>query len=301
MAAILSGASSQSDNVPVTIRAIKPEDVESCGRAAYAAHSTVAMAHNVPCEHPSIEFSIGLIGNKVKDTNAVGFAAERGGAILGSIFLNTFPDTPVAAIGPLTVDPAAEGSAAGRRLMQAAIDEACNRCIEQVRLVQSPSHLRSLALYSKLGFQVREPLVLVTGKPLGWNAQTHHVRPATMTDLPHCNRLCTAVHGFARAFELCVAIEQKSARVIERDDYISGYSIGLGFRGNAVGETTEDLKVLIGTAHAVMGPGFFVPIRNGELLRWLFDNGFRASWPAALMTRGPYQEVTGAFMPSIAF
>jgi hypothetical protein len=32
-----------------------------------------------------------------------------------------------------------------------------------------------------------------------------------------------------------------------------------------------------------------------------FDNGFRASWPAALMTRGPYMEAAGAFMPSIAF
>jgi ribosomal protein S18 acetylase RimI-like enzyme len=300
MAAILSDARSQPDNVPVTIRAIRPEDVESCGRAAYAAHTTVAMAHNVPCEHPSIEFSIGLIGNKVRDPNAVGFTAERGGRILGSVFLNTFPDTPVAAIGPLTVDPAAEG-AAGRRLMQAAIDEACNRRIEQVRLVQSPSHLRSLALYSKLGFQVREPLVLVTGRPLGWNTENYDVRPATMTDLPDCDRLCTAVHGFARTFELRVAIEQKSARVVERVDHISGYSTGLGFRGYAIGETTEDLKLLIGTAPAVMGPGFFVPIRNGELLRWLFDNGFRASWPASLMTRGHYQEVTGAFMPSIAF
>jgi hypothetical protein len=94
MAAILSETLSQPDNMPVTIRAIRPEDVEACGRAAYAAHSTVAMAHNVPCEHPSVEFSIGLIGNKVRDPHAVGFTAEHGGRILGSIFLNTFPDTP---------------------------------------------------------------------------------------------------------------------------------------------------------------------------------------------------------------
>jgi ribosomal protein S18 acetylase RimI-like enzyme len=300
MAAVPSSNYSQVDS-PVSIRAIRPEDVEACGRAAYAAHSAVAATHNVPCEHPSVEFSIGLIGNKVKDPHAVGFVAERGKQIVGSVFLNTFPDTPVAAIGPLTVDPAVEGSAVGRRLMLTATNEARDRCIEQVRLVQSPSHLRSLALYTKLGFQVREPLVLVTGKPIGRDIATCEVRPATTNDIVGCNRLCVAVHGFARAFELRAAIEQKTAHVVERGDYISGYSTGLGLRGHAVGDTTEDLKLLISISPAVTGPGFFVPIRNADLLRWLFDNGFRASWPAALMTRGQYKEVTGAFLPSIAF
>src|SRR5207302_1603217 len=40
------------------------------------------------------------------------------------------------------------------------------------------------------------------------------------------------------------------------------------------------LKRLIGTAPVLMGPGFFAPLRNGELIRWLFANGFRATWPA---------------------
>src|SRR5215213_717261 len=114
----------QTHDMFVTIRPIQPEDIEACGRAAYTAHSAVAAAHNVPCEHPSVEFSIGLIGHKIKDPNAFGFVAERGSDVVGSIFLNIFPDTAVAAIGPLTVDPVAEGSAAGRRLMRAAIDEA---------------------------------------------------------------------------------------------------------------------------------------------------------------------------------
>ena len=38
-----------------------------------------------------------------------------------------------------------------------------------------------------------------------------------------------------------------------------------------------------------------------ESLRWLLENGFRASWPATLMTKGPYQKPVGAFLPSIAF
>jgi ribosomal protein S18 acetylase RimI-like enzyme len=289
-----------SDNAPVTIRAIKPQDVEPCGRAAYAAHTAVAAAHNVLCEHPSVEFSIGLVGNKAKDPNAVGFVAEQAGNPFGSAFLNIFPGTPVAAIGPLTVDPKG-GEGAGRRLMQSTLEDARKRGIEQVRLIQSPSHLRSLALYSKLGFDVREPLVLVTGKPTGEQMSGCHVRPATVGDIETCNQLCVTAHGFSRGFELRGAIEQKTASVVQRDGSLSGYSTGLGFRGHAVANTTDDLKALIASAPAVLGPGFFVPIRNGDLLRWLFDSGFRASWPAALMTIGPYRQPATAFLPSIAF
>ena len=291
----------EAEGASVSVRAIHPQDVELCGRAAYAAHSTVAAAHNVPCEHPSVDFSIGLIGNKIKDANAAGFLAERGGQILGSIFLNTFPATPVAAIGPLTVDPAAEGSGAGRHLMQAALDEARARKFERVRLVQSPSHLRSLALYAKFDFDVREPLILISGKPTGEKIEGRSVRVATTNDVPKCDWLCAAVHGFARNAELAAAIVQHTALVVERANLVTGYSTGLGLRGYAVAETTDDLKALISVAPSIMGPGFFVPARNGELVRWLFDRGFRARWPASLMTKGPYQEPDGAFLPSIAF
>jgi predicted N-acetyltransferase YhbS len=292
---------SQTDNASVNIRAIKSQDIEPCGRTAYAAHSAVAAAHNVPCEHPSIEFSIGVIGNKVKDRNAAGFVAERGGRVLGSIFLNTFPPAAVAAIGPLTVDPVAEGAAVGQRLMQAALDEAKVRCLERVRLVQSPSHLRSLALYVKLGFEIREPLVLICGKPAPEKVDDCLVRTATTADAPACDALCTCVHGFARNAELGAAIAQHTAALVERGGRVTGYSTGLGFRGHAIGETTDDLKALIGDAPAIMGSGFFAPVRNGELLRWLLARGFRMSWPATLMTKGPYQEPAGAFLPSIAF
>lgn len=301
MAAILSEQKSQTNNAPVIIRAIKTQDIEPCGRAAYGAHSAIAAAHNIPCEHPSVEFSIGLIGNKVKDPNAIGFVAECNGRVLGSIFVNTFPLAAVAAIGPLTVDPAAEGSAAGRGLMQAALDQAKVRGFECVRLVQSPSHLRSLALYAKLGFDVREPLVVISGKPTPERIEGCIVRATTTGDVPTCDALCTVVHGFARSAELAAAMAQHTAVVVERGGRISGYSTGLGFRGYAVGETTDDLKALIGSAPAIMGPGFFAPVRNGELLRWLLARGYRVSWPAALMTKGPYQEPAGSFLPSIAF
>lgn len=81
----------------------------------------------------------------------------------------------------------------------------------------------------------------------------------------------------------------------------TGFPAEAGFRGYAVAETTEHIRKLIAAAPAVIGPGFFVPVRNGALLLWLFDSGFCASWSATLMTYGRHGQIADAFMPSIAF
>ena len=185
--------------------------------------------------------------------------------------------------------------------MKVALDEARRRGIGQVRLVQSPSHLRSLVLYTKLGFDVREPLLLVHGAAATAAIDGCVVRRALPDDVPACEHLCTTVHGFARSLELRSAIDQKTATIVERAGRISGYASAIGLRGHAVAEATHDLKALIAAAPTILGPGFFVPIRNGALLRWLLDNGFRTLSPATLMTTGPYREPAGAFLPSIAF
>ncbi|HEV2358353.1 MAG TPA: GNAT family N-acetyltransferase [bacterium] len=287
--------------MPFGIRSIRPDDAEECGAVAFEAHRAVAAAHNFPPEHPSAEFSTGLIKTKVADPNAVGMVAEDSGRIIGSGFLNTFPGTPVAAVGPLTVHPSAEGGA-GRRLLEALLDEARSRRFDRVRLVQSPSHLRSLALYAKAGFTVREPLVLVQAPSSpGRGSQGTRVRPAVRGDLAACHELCTHVHGFARDFELSLAFGQETALACEDAGRITGYATGLGLRGHAVARTTRDLCDLIAAAPRLPAPGFFVPARNGELLRWLLDAGFRLVWPAHLMTVGDYAEPRGAFLPSIAF
>ncbi len=283
------------------IRSIRPEDADACGRVAFEAHRAVAAAHNYPPEQPSVEFSIGLISAKLNDRNAWGALAEREGHILGSIFLNMFPPAPLAVIGPLTVHPSAEGGV-GRELMLAGLDEAHKRGFERIRLVQSPSHVRSLVLYAKLGFDVRESLVLMQGMPMKrTGTEGRRVRLAVPDDLAACNLLCERVHGLTREMELRTAIEQKIGTIVEHDGQITGYAAGIGLRGHAVAETTEDLKSLISSAPVFLGPGFFIPIRNGELFRWLLGAGFRVGWPSMLMTMGQYKEPSGAFLPSIAF
>jgi GNAT superfamily N-acetyltransferase len=261
----------------------------------------VAALHNFPSEQPSAEFSTGLIKSKLGDTNVYSALAERSGRIVGSIFLNMFPQTPVAAIGPLSVLPAAEGGV-GRALMTAAMQEGARRGYRQIRLVQSPGHLRSLALYARMGFDVQEPLVLMQGTlPKPNPAIPGRVRPATLDDIEICNRLCVTTHGFAREFELRDAIEQGPAMVVERSGRITGYCSGIGFRGYAVAESGDDLRALICRSKMTPGPGLFVPVRNSGLFRWLLEAGLKAAWPAMLMSHGLYQQPRGAFLNSIVF
>ena len=284
------------------IRSIRQDDAEMCGKIGFQAHKAISSAHGYPSEQPSLEFAVGMIRTLLANPNSWGALAERYGQILGSIFLHVFPPSPVAAIGPLTVDPSAQGGV-GRALMEASLMEARKRSYDQVRLVQSPSHLRSFVLYTKCGFILREPLFLMRGNPVpSIVGKKHDVRAARSEDISACNEICISVHGFSREIELRQAIDQQVASVnIDNTGNITGYAAGIGWLGHAVAKTNEVLKALVANASAIIGPGFFVPGRNSDLLRWLLDAGFRMVWPANLMTVGNYQDPTAPFLPSIAY
>ena len=285
------------------VRPIEQNDAESCGKIGYEAHKAISSAHGYPSEQPSEEFGIGLIRGLLGNPNSWGVLAERQGKTLGSIFLHRFPPSPVAVIGPLTVHPSAEGGV-GRILMDAALTQARKQNHDQIRLVQSPSHIRSFVLYTKSGFTLREPLFLMQGQPLkgGNNTNSSNVRlVGNDNDISVCNELCKSVHGFSREMELRQAKDQGVAAMIERNGVITGYAAGIGIFGHAVAKSNEELKALIAHASAILGPGFFAPARNHELINWLLENGFQIGWPANLMTIGPYQEPLTPFLPSLAY
>jgi ribosomal protein S18 acetylase RimI-like enzyme len=288
----------------LTIRSILQADAEACGKIGYQAHKIISSAHGYPSEQPSIEFAVGMIKTLLVNPSSWGTLAECNGRILGSIFLHVFPPSPVAAIGPLTVDPSAEGGV-GRALMNSVLEEARKRQYDCVRLVQSPSHVRSFVLYTKCGFTLREPLFLMQGNPIrgtSLSRPAYDVRAAQVGDIPECNQLCMSVHGFSREMELRQAIEQGIASLsIDNQGNIAGYAAGIGFFSHAVAKTNEDLKALVSSAPAIIGHGLFVPARNADLIRWLLGAGFRISWPANLMTIGQYNEPSAPYLPSIAY
>ena len=140
----------------VTIREAVPADAARCGHILYAAFAAIAGEHNFPPDFPSVEVATETASMLIGHPGCHGLVAEEDGRIVGSNFMNR--RSPIAAIGPITVDPAAQNRQIGHILMQAMIDDATARDHAGIRLVQTAYHNRSLALYTRLGFAAREPL-----------------------------------------------------------------------------------------------------------------------------------------------
>lgn len=283
----------------VTLRPGDVGDAHPCGEICYRAFKAIAEQHNFPPDFPSPEVATGLLTGLLSHPGFYSVVAEVEGRIVGSNFLDE--RSTVAGLGPITVDPAMQNRAVGRRLMQDALDRVKQRRFSGVRLLQATYHNRSLSLYTRLGFVAREPLSVMQGSPLAEQIAGYSVRPATELDLDACNQMCLKVHGHDRGGEVLDAIKQKTATVVERGGRVTGYASCLAFFGHAVGETNDALKALIGAAPAFGGPGFLVPTRNAELFRWCLDHGLRVVQPMTLMSIGLYNEPAGAFLPSVLY
>ncbi len=282
----------------ITLRAPRPEDAGTLGRICFDAFGAISDAHNFPRDFPSAEHATGLITSLIANPAFFGVVAEEDGRLLGSNFLDE--RSAVFGVGPITVDPQIQNSGVGRRLMQAVLDRTAERGAPGVRLLQAGYHRRSLSLYAKLGFVIREPLACMSGPaipaPPGGEA-----RAATPGDEAACNRLCRRVHGHDRAGEFHQAIEQGTAMVVERAGRITAYASQLAYFGHAVGETSDDIKALIAASGEIGPPGLLVPMRNGDLFRWCLDHGLQVTQTLTLMTQGLYSEPAGAWMPSILY
>lgn len=280
-----------------TLRTAKPEDAEACGQICYQAFTRISEEHNFPPDWPSPEVATGFLTGMLSHPDFYGVVAEIDGRIVGSNFLDE--RASVVGLGPITVDPEVQDSKIGRKLMEHALDRSRSQGRPSVRLVQAAFHNRSLCLYTKLGFELREPLSCIQGKPLDKKISGYDVRPATEVDLEACNDLCQSVHGYDRSRELADAIETGTATVVEHAGTVSGYASMIGFPGYAVGKSNADLKALIGAAPEFAGPGFLLPARNGELFRWCLDEGLRVTQLMTYMSTGLYNEPQGAYLPSI--
>ena len=283
----------------VKLRPGRPEDAEVCGRICYEAFGTIAGEHNFPLDFPSPEIAAGLLSMLLGHPGFYSVVAEVNDKVVGSNFLDERSMIP--GVGPVTVDPAVQNSGLGRVLMQDVIRRAEDRGAPGIRLLQAAYHGRSLSLYAKLGFQVRELLACMQGTPPKGGVPGYRVRSATAADVEACTGVCRRIHGHDRAGEVRDAIAQGTALVVEHDGRISGYATDLAFFAHAVGESNEDLKALIMAATGFGGPGILVPTANAELFRWCLEQGLRVVQPMTLMTIGLYTAPQGAHLPSILY
>src|SRR5262245_51817028 len=283
----------------VTLRPGTSKDASSCGVICYAAFKAIAEQHHFPPAFSNPEEATTRLLGLLVHPGFYAVVAELEGRIVGSNFIDE--RSTIAGIGPITVDPAVQNRAIGRLLMQHALKRVAHQRLPGVRLVQAAYHTRALALYAKLGFTVQEPLATMQGPPVAVHIPGYVVRSATDEDINASNQVCQNVHGHDRGGELREAIQQGTASVVEHGGRITGYATAIAFFGHAVGETNEDLKALIGVAAEFPLPGFLLPIRNGELLRWCLEHRLRVVQTNTLMSLGLYTTPRGAFLPSILY
>ena len=283
----------------VKLRPGTPKDAMQCGKICYSAFRTIAEEHNFPPDFLSPELATTLLSEFLAHPHIYGVVAELDGRVVGSNFVDE--RSTIAGIGPITVDPTVQNRTIGRELMQHILARVSKRRFPGVRLVQTAYNNRSLSLYTKLGFAVREPLSVMQGQPLAIQIPGYIVRPTSMDDLDACNQVCLRVHGHDRGGELIDAIRHGTAKVVEHNGRITGYATAVAFFSHAVGETNEELKALIGAAPSFLGPGFLVPSRNSELFRWCLEYGLRVVQPMTLMSTGLYNEPVGAFLASVLY
>jgi hypothetical protein len=154
---------------------------------------------------------------------------------------------------------------------------------------------------------VREPVVLLSGRPRAAVRRGVEVRPLEQGDIPAAEALALRVHGFERTRELrdALAAPPLTPFAAIRGGRITAYATTLTFfpAAYAVAETDDDMKDLVtGALAATREPGsFLLPARQSELLRWALAEGLRVVKPMTYMTAGEYREPDGAWIPSVLY
>jgi predicted N-acetyltransferase YhbS len=287
----------------VVLRPIEPSDADECSRILYQAFGAIHDHHRFERDFPSLETAAQLTSAFIAHPSIWGVVAEREGRVLGSNFLDE--RGPVRGLGPITVDPEAQGRGVGRRLMEAALERGAGAA--GIRLFQDSFNVGSLSLYASLGFEVTEPAVVISGRPRSGPAAGLEVRRLEEGDLPACEDLCLRVHGFERTNELRDAIQAPvlSPFVALRGGRVTAYATTLTFfpAAHAVAETEADMRALIlGALTAGEAPAsFLLPTRQAELFRWCLDEGLRVVKPLTYMAIGEYREPDGCWIPSVLY
>ena len=283
------------------IRPAADGDAVACGRIIYEAFKGISGRHNFPPDFPTAEAATQFADQFIRDPQVFGVVAEGGGRFVGSNFLSEWD--PVRGVGPITVDPESQARGAGRRLMRAVVER--GRGAPSVRLVQDSFNAASLSLYASLGFEVKEPLVLIEGRPRQGAPAGFEVRPMREEDLGAVADLGRRVHGYGREGELQALGPVLEPFVAVRGGRVTAYASAPRFwpLNHAAAEGEEDLRALLaGAAAAGEAPlSFLLPTRQAGPFRWCLAQGMRVVKPMNLMSTGEYREPRGGFLPSVLY
>src|SRR5262249_723550 len=161
MGGTMSEAAAAVEAGEVSLREIEPGDIGECARICFEAFGRLADHHGFPRDFPSCEFTQVMMQSFASSASTWGGVAQLDGRIVGSNFLHE--GEPIGGVGPISVDPDHQDGGVGRRLMDAVIERGTHS--RGTRLLQDGFNIGSLSLYASLGFEVREPAVVMSGRP----------------------------------------------------------------------------------------------------------------------------------------
>jgi GNAT superfamily N-acetyltransferase len=295
----MSATATQAANV--TLRSPEPADVDALAQICFDAFASIDDQHRFPRDFPVLEAAQGIMGVWIPHPQIWGVLAEIDGRPVGSNFLDE--RDPVPGVGPVSVTPDLHESGIGRRMMEAVNER--GEGAQSIRLVQTSYNLRSLSLYASVGYDVVEPLMIVSGKPRSAPVDGVEVRPLEERDLEECEALCKKVHGFTRTGALRDALHGPfEPFVAVRGGKVTAYATTLAFWPLAYGvaASDEDMHALLcGAAPQIEEPLTFIVPTRWELFRWCRAEGIRFVKPLNLMVRGEYSDPTSAWFPSVLY
>jgi len=284
----------------MALREVKAGDAEACAQICFDAFGALHDHHRFPRDFPRLEAATALMSMWIPHPSIWGVVAEIDGRIVGSNFLDE--RDPIRGVGPITIDPESQNAGVGRKLMEAVLER--GEGAPGIRLLQDGFHMRSLSLYESLGFDVKEPVAVISGKPRSGPLQGVEVRPLAEGDLNECEALCKKVHGFERTNELRDSIQAFAPFVAVRDGRVVAYASSVTFwpLNHGVAESEQEMTaLLLGAAALVEDPvALLVPLRSG-LFRWCLEEGLRLVKPMNLMAVGEYHEPSGSWFPNVLY
>jgi GNAT superfamily N-acetyltransferase len=277
----------------------EPQQIPELARICFEAFKEIDDQHGFPPDLPHLEAATKIINLLTSRRDYFAVAARVDGRLAGSSFMSLTSE--IGGVGPVSVDPRLSGQGIGRRLMNAVLKHAQTIGLAQVRLLQSTYNLRSLSLYSSLGFDVQTTIGVMVAKPAA--NPDPSVRRAIPADVPALDELCRRVWQVSRRNEIDAAFQFGFATFLRASAGRPVAYYVTGPFGHGVADHPHDLLAIIGEAarHTAGEMVFLCPLIRGDLYRGTLQAGHRLRKLMVYMTLGPYSPPAGYWLPSISY
>ena len=278
------------------IRQAQLSDVPACARICFDAFGGFHRQQGFAPIFTSMHAITLQLGHLIAHPNVFSIVAEDEGRIVGFNFLSE--SDRVRGVGPIAADPTVQVGGIGRKLMETVLQRAGGL---PTRLLQETFNMRSMALYTSLGFDVKDLYVLMSGRP-SVQASEYEVRPMIEDDLHGCERLQMEALGLSRINELRAALKDGTPWVAVRNRAIAAFvtSPFLWFGSHGAAKDEGSLAALLSGAarESRKDVTFLLLARSAVLFRWALANGMRAGRPLTLMSKGLYNPPNCVYVPS---